>query len=149
MVGWVIVSVVAAVVVFVNAVATRRLWASEIFETPQKVAQTALLWLLPGSVIVVWSVLRENRAAGSLDPTASGTGAAVTDWLLSSAGQRHFHHGGGDHHGSDGGQLDGGHHHGGDGQGDQGGTGGGDGGGGGYDGGSDGGGGGYDGGGNV
>ena len=35
---------VGLVVAFMNAVTTRRLWASTIFETSQKVAQTIIMW---------------------------------------------------------------------------------------------------------
>jgi len=112
--------VAGVVIVFANVVATRRLWTSAIFETSQKVAQTVLMWLVPGSVIVVWNVLREPRIGDQPDPTA-GTGAAfvVTDWLLGAARYSGHHGGAGEHHGSEGGQDsagDGGaHHHGGDG----------------------------------
>ena len=129
------------VLAFVNAVATRRLWASPIFETPQKIAQTVLLWVLPGTVVVVWSVLREPRLAGQADATGGGAAFTITDALLSSAAEHHHSGSGGGHHPGDGG----GHgHHSGDG-----GGGGGHGGGGGFDGGGGHGGGGFDGGGHF
>jgi hypothetical protein len=67
-----IVGVAAVVVVVANVATTRRLWASAIFERPQKIAQSILLWLVPGSVFVVRAVLREQtgRSLLSRDPTA-------------------------------------------------------------------------------
>ena len=56
-----------------NAVITRRLWASPIFERPQKIAQSVLIWLVPGSFVVVRQVLAGHDAARSIassDPTA-------------------------------------------------------------------------------
>jgi uncharacterized membrane protein YgcG len=110
--------VAGVVIAFANVVATRRLWASEIFERSQKVAQTVLMWLVPGSVIVVWNVLREPRMGNQPDPTAGGAATfMVTDWLLG-APRDSGHHGGGEHHDYDGSQHsagDGGAHHGGDG----------------------------------
>jgi hypothetical protein len=100
---------VGLVVAFMNAVTTRRLWASTIFETSQKVAQTIIMWLIPGSVMIVWNVLRESRIGSRSDQTTGGEAFMVTDWLWGS-------HGDGSHHGSDGGHHTGGDaggHHGG------------------------------------
>src|ERR1051325_10636243 len=99
--------------VFVNLVTTRRLWASAVYETSQQVAQTVLLWLIPGSFIVVWYFLREPRA-----DTQSGP-AAAADWLSGAregsthTGSDGSHHNMGDGHHHSGG--DGGGHHGGNG----------------------------------
>ena len=68
---------IAAFVVVVNLVTIRRLWASPIFERPQKIAQTILLWVVPGSFLAVHYVLREQRVRRSVDPT---TGAAILVW---------------------------------------------------------------------
>ena len=68
---------IAAFVVVVNLVTLRRLWASPIFERPQKIAQTILLWVVPGSFLAVRYVLREQRVRRSVDPT---TGAAILVW---------------------------------------------------------------------
>ncbi len=58
--SWVLCGI-AAFVVVVNLVTLRRLWASPIFERPQKIAQTILLWVVPGSFLSVRYVLREQR----------------------------------------------------------------------------------------
>ena len=47
-----------ALIALLNVVVTRRLWASVELETSQKVAQTIMTWLIPGSVLAVWAVLR-------------------------------------------------------------------------------------------
>jgi hypothetical protein len=70
-----------ALILALNASVTRRLWASAMFERGQKVAQTILLWLLPGSVFLVWAVVREPSKRGEprhwIDTTVDAlTGAA-------------------------------------------------------------------------
>jgi hypothetical protein len=106
--------VAGVVIVFANVVTTRRLWASAIFETLQKVAQTVLMWLVPGSAIVVWNVLREPRIGSEPDPTTGGAAFVVTDWLLGSSENSGHHGSDGGHHGGDGhhsaGDGGGGHH---------------------------------------
>ena len=117
-----------AALLFANVVATRRLWASELFETSQKVAQTALMWVVPGGVLLVWSVLRERKPGSERDPAIAGVTFVVDFFAGSGAFARDAgdvgHHGvghhGGDHHGPfhDGGFGGGGHGgggHGGDG----------------------------------
>jgi hypothetical protein len=42
-----------------NALTTRRLWSSATFDRPQKIAQTVMLWLLPGSFVAVRHFLTE------------------------------------------------------------------------------------------
>jgi len=63
----------AAVVAGVNAVTTRALWRSPIFERPQKAAQTVLIWVIPGTFVVVRHLLGEltRRHVESDDPTIS------------------------------------------------------------------------------
>jgi hypothetical protein len=115
--GGALLLVAGLVIAFANVVTTRRLWASAIFETSQKVAQTALMWLVPGSVIVVWNVLREPGLGSEPDPTTGGAAVLVTDWLLGSSGDSGRpgsvggHNGGDGHHssGDDGGGHDGGY----------------------------------------
>jgi hypothetical protein len=77
--------VAGVVIAFANVVATRRLWASEIFERSQKVAQTVLMWLVPGSVIVVWNVLREPRMGNQPDPTAGGAATFMVTMTTTAA----------------------------------------------------------------
>jgi hypothetical protein len=59
--------IVLLVVAFFQARVTRRVWRSEAFDRPQKVAQSKLIWLLPvvGAVLVA-SVLEDEdqRAKG-------------------------------------------------------------------------------------
>jgi len=93
-----------AALVAANVITTRRLWASSIFEAGQKIAQTVLVWLVPGSFFLVRHVLGEQRARrafNSSDPTQSpdrrspyGDAAAWThhhSWDTSGGGS----HGGG------------------------------------------------------
>ena len=47
----------AVVVATINLRTMRRLWASTVFERSQKIAQTVLLWMVPGSFFVVRHVL--------------------------------------------------------------------------------------------
>jgi hypothetical protein len=55
---WIAVAVGASLLAAWNAVVTRRLWQSPMYERSQRVAQTLLLWLLPGAAILVNWVLR-------------------------------------------------------------------------------------------
>jgi hypothetical protein len=52
-----------------NAATTRRVWRSAAFDRSQKVAQTVLVWLLPGSFALVGAVLSERRPKELRDPT--------------------------------------------------------------------------------
>jgi hypothetical protein len=82
-----------------NVVATRRLWASAMFERGQKIAQTALLWLLPGSVFLIWAVVREptiDRRHGSSNSSIDD----AVDWITGAEGIEGAnvgHHDHGDH----------------------------------------------------
>ena len=60
-----------AVVAAMNIATTRRLWASPVFERPQKIAQSVLLWLIPGSFILVRRVLVDHLPRRSLGPDDS------------------------------------------------------------------------------
>ena len=97
---------VGAVLAAVNAVTMRRLWASPIFERPQKIAQSVVLWLVPGSFIVVRHVLGDHRIGRSLDGVDS---TASNDGGLGDVGSIVSHHnwdsGGGG--GGDGGSIGG------------------------------------------
>jgi hypothetical protein len=55
--------------VAMNVATTRRIWRSAAFERSQKIAQTALVWLLPGSFILVGAVLSERPPKQLRDPT--------------------------------------------------------------------------------
>jgi hypothetical protein len=60
MTTWVWLGLAAALtLVTANALTTRRLWSSDSYEPPQKIAQTVILWLLPGSVLAIRHFLLE------------------------------------------------------------------------------------------
>ncbi len=70
-----------AALIVANAMVTRRLWRSEIVERPQKMAQTVLIWLVPGSFAVVRFLLREPRQGRSrADSTCSRDHDDFVDW---------------------------------------------------------------------
>jgi hypothetical protein len=80
---WIVVAgmfVVAAGLAAGNAVATVRLWRSPLVEVHQKVAQTVLIWLLPGMFVAVAHLIRDpltgGGRGGTMDPTV---GAIETD----------------------------------------------------------------------
>lgn len=59
-----------------NAIVTVRLWRSQMYERSQQIAQTALMWALPGAALVVNWFLREPvRKGPEDDPTYSNDGA--------------------------------------------------------------------------
>jgi len=112
-------AVMGGVVVLATITTTHRLWVSSLFETPQKIAQTLLLWLVPGSVIVVAFFLRETRGGRGRRPESSQeTTSGVAAWAILAGvvdpagdygdGGGHGSHGGGDH-GAHGGGDSGGH----------------------------------------
>lgn len=81
----------AGVVVFVvNASTTRRLWRSQMFERSQKIAQTVLVWMLPGSFLVVRHLLAEPRPASPGDPTVEN---GTREFDLSAIPTHHGHPG--------------------------------------------------------
>jgi len=106
---WVLWGLGAATAV-VNIATMRRLWASPMFERPQKIAQTVLMWILPGSFLVVRHLLGESRPRrGSI-----GTADSTVDFVWfdaandgSSSANHHGWDGGG--HGGGGGDFGGGH----------------------------------------
>jgi hypothetical protein len=68
---------VGAAVGLLNLVTMRRLWASPLFERSQKIAQSVLLWLVPGSFVLVRHVLGDHRvgfSGDSVDATAHNPG---------------------------------------------------------------------------
>src|SRR5687768_12302437 len=73
---WVAAGLVCAVV---NVATMRRLWRSVLFERSQKITQTVLLWLIPGSFIAVRYVLAEPQPPRSIDSTADGPDTASVD----------------------------------------------------------------------
>jgi hypothetical protein len=64
-----------------NAVVTWRLWRSAVYEPGQQVAQTFLIWLVPGSAIFVNQVMvGEDRDDRTLDPTGPQTAGPQIEW---------------------------------------------------------------------
>jgi len=93
------------VVAVANAFVSYRLWRSPLFERPQKVAQTLLLWVVPGSAIVVWHALHDSLP---------GWGRSRDRFGMDASGETDVDRedfGAGPHWGGDGGH--GGHHGGG------------------------------------
>jgi hypothetical protein len=68
---WLGVSLLGIALALLNVRGTLRLWRSCAYERGQLLAQTALIWLLPGSVFVVTYILKDDRPGRALDPTAS------------------------------------------------------------------------------
>lgn len=82
-------------VAIANALTTRSLWRSSMFERSQKIAQTVLIWLVPGMFVFTRHLVRgAPDCADSSDPTVHREHGYADD----PAG---YHHGPGD---------DGGHH---------------------------------------
>jgi hypothetical protein len=77
-----------AVVAFANALTTRSLWSSPMFERPQKIAQTVLMWLVPGTFVVTRLLVRAPDRIDPADPTVGGS-----SYVADPAG---YHHGHGD-----------------------------------------------------
>lgn len=68
---WVAVGLLGLALVVVNARGTRRIWRSRVYERGQLIAQTVLIWVVPGSVFVVLGILEGGSSRGVLgDPTA-------------------------------------------------------------------------------
>jgi hypothetical protein len=78
------ITLVVAAITAVNGIVTVRLWRSPLFDRGQKVAQTILLWVIPGTAAVVYGLLRSPERSPSNDPTVSND--AATDY--SSFGSR-------------------------------------------------------------
>jgi len=134
--GWVVLMALGGAAVIGNLWTMRFLWASQVYEPWQKFAQTVVVWLFPGSFIVVLTALRGTNVAGPHDPTAAGGSpdhTAFPTWMLSgphasggaegehAAGHHGGHadtggfggHDGGGGHDAGGGGFDGGGGHGG------------------------------------
>jgi hypothetical protein len=92
------IALTATMHVAANVIVGRRLWRSAFFERSQKIAQTVLMFLIPGAFVLVRLALRDStleRAAGTeLDPTASNGPGYFTD---NGTGYHHGHGDGGGH----------------------------------------------------
>jgi len=71
MLWWIGASVVGVALALWNARVTTRIWRSGVYERGQLVAQTAIIWLIPGSALAVAAVFKGGSPHRALDPTAS------------------------------------------------------------------------------
>lgn len=67
---WLGVSLIGTALALLNARGTRRLWRSTVYDRGQLLAQTALIWLLPGFAFVVTYFLKGDQPNRGPDPTA-------------------------------------------------------------------------------
>lgn len=75
--------VLAIGVVLANALTVRKVWRSSLFERPQKIAQTVLICLVPGTFVLVRYFLRDptqnaRRRTGG-DPTVNRDGGYIDE----------------------------------------------------------------------
>ena len=78
------VTVLAIAVAVANAATGRALWRSQLFERSQKIAQTILMWLVPGTFVIVRFALRDSTLghtarADTSDPTINRDQGYYTD----------------------------------------------------------------------
>jgi hypothetical protein len=99
----------AGMVAYFDVITVQEVWRSQIFERPQKIAQTMLVCAIPGSFLLVRAVLHEGRRRSkSSDSTAKWHGGG--DWGATpdiGGGDHSAHSAAGDHGG---GGFDGGGH---------------------------------------
>jgi len=100
--------VAGAVSAVANLIVLRSLWVSPLYERSQKIMQTMLVWLVPGSAVFVWRLLRDPASAGGRGGLLLGDDAPGGMFDMGSfadgIAEGHHHHGGGDfggggHHG--------------------------------------------------
>lgn len=73
---WIAIATGGLLLALGNIVVTRRLWRSQLYERSQQIAQTAMLWLLPGTAMIVnWFLREPSRKDPATDPTYSNDGA--------------------------------------------------------------------------
>ena len=70
---WVGVALLGVGLALWNARVTARIWRSGVYERGQLLAQTVIIWLIPGSAFGVAAVLKGGFPRRPLDPTASNT----------------------------------------------------------------------------
>jgi hypothetical protein len=68
---WVGAAVPGIALVLWNARVTVRIWRSGIYERGQVIAQTMIIWLVPGSAFAVAAVLKGGTPHRADDPTVS------------------------------------------------------------------------------
>jgi hypothetical protein len=55
-----------------NIVVTKRLWHSPMYERPQRIAQTTIMWLVPGMAFFVnWLLMGMPEKSPQLDPNSN------------------------------------------------------------------------------
>jgi hypothetical protein len=91
---------IAGLLAAANAVTMKRLWASRIFERPQKIAQSVLIWLFPGSFVLVRRAL-EDHLPGR-DTVGGDSPSGESSWSDADGPIGGHGHGGGDFGGGDG-----------------------------------------------
>lgn len=74
----------AALLATWNVLVTVRLWRTPMYDRPQRVAQTAIMWVVPGMALFVNWLLRGMPAkAPALDPNAND---GATDYAKQGVG---------------------------------------------------------------
>jgi len=89
--GWVLAAAGVGVAI-ANLRTMRPLWRSPALERPQKIAQTALMWAIPGSYLLVRQVVMTPGAEPPMDPTPS---SVLDGWASANPGEYgvpHPHH---------------------------------------------------------
>ena len=82
---WLGLSLTGIALASVNLRGTVRIWRSGVYERGQLIAQTLLIWVIPGSVFAVMHVLGGDRPGrADADPTA--TNPATPDVDVTAAG---------------------------------------------------------------
>jgi hypothetical protein len=72
--SWLGPSLVGIALALLNLRGTLRIWRSGVYERGQLIAQTLLVWAIPGSVFVVMHVLRGDRPGrAGADPTVTNS----------------------------------------------------------------------------
>jgi hypothetical protein len=68
-------------ILFGNASVTRRVWRIRRSAMSQKITRTLLIWLLPGSFLVISFRLRDSPPVSSVAPIDDGIDPQVSAWL--------------------------------------------------------------------
>jgi hypothetical protein len=71
---WIGILLAGSSLALLNVRGTLRVWRSGVYERGQLLAQTALIWVVPGSVFAVMYVLKDERSHRAFDdPTATNS----------------------------------------------------------------------------
>ena len=81
---WIGIALFGIALATLNVWGTLRIWRSGVYENGQLVAQTVLIWILPGAAIAIVSLLSGDRArhddstaANPLEPNADAMNGTV------------------------------------------------------------------------